>query len=146
MRLYKHLFFILLAITLCTSRTASAAFIIRPACVSTAIVDSPVLYKGEKLYTEEESSNQAYKQRLFGSKTYNKPYVNREKTAKTALILGILGIYPLYGLTAIPALIMGIMAADRRNRYYKQAVWAIILGAIPIAVLIAILVVALLAL
>lgn len=145
MRLYKHLFYILLALLLCTSLNSMAAFVTHP--VSNAqveVADSPV-YKGERLYdpaTMDNTPSQQYKHPT--TRHYTRPYKNHDKEAKLALIMGILGIYPLTFITSIPAIILGIIGADRRNKYYKQAVAGIILGAIPVAVLTIILVVALL--
>ncbi|WP_133162473.1 DUF4190 domain-containing protein [Flavipsychrobacter stenotrophus] len=69
---------------------------------------------------------------LFKKTTYrnqpHKPYHNREKEAKLAFTFGILGllVFPAFGVVA---LILGIMSADRRNKYFSRAKWGIILGA-----------------
>lgn len=142
MRLYKHLFYILLVLSLCTAQKSTAAFIV-PASAG-VVADSPT-YKGERLYdpaVTESTPQQQYNTQP--GRHYNHPYKNHEKEAKLALILGILGIYPLMFITSIPALVLGIIGADRRNKYYKQAVAGIILGAIPVAILLAIVIVALL--
>ena len=108
------------------------------------VADSPV-YKGERLYDPATMDNTPVRQyKNPTTRHYTRPYKNHDKEAKLALIMGILGIYPLTFMTSIPAIVLGIIGADRRNKYYKQAVTGIILGAIPIAVLLIILIVALL--
>ena len=60
---------------------------------------------------------------------YHKPYRNHEKEAKLSLTFGLLGIL-VFAPFGIAALILGIIAADRRNKYFDRAKWGIILGAI----------------
>ena len=144
MRLYKHLFYILLALSVCTSQRSFAAFIPSAGNARMEVADSPV-YKGERLYDPATMDNTPVRQyKNPTTRHYTRPYKNHDKEAKLALIMGILGIYPLTFMTSIPAIVLGIIGADRRNKYYKQAVTGIILGAIPIAVLLIILIVALL--
>ncbi len=145
MRLYKHLFYILLALLMSTSQSSFAAFIPYPAGnARVEVADSPV-YKGERRYDPAiMDNNPAQQNKNPTTRHYTRPYKNHEKEARLALILGILGIYPLTFMTSIPALILGIIGADRRNKYYRQAVTGIILGAVPIAILLIILIVALL--
>ncbi len=69
---------------------------------------------------------------LFKKTNYSnqphKPYHNREQEAKLAFTFGILGllVFPPLG---VAALILGIISADRRNKYFGKAKWGIIMGA-----------------
>lgn len=60
---------------------------------------------------------------------FRRPYRNHEAEAQLAFIFGILGltVFPLF---AIPAFVLGIIAADKRNRLYRRAKTGIILGSI----------------
>lgn len=132
---------IALMLTLFASHSASAAFHTRQ-YLSAPIADTP--YKGERIYREETHGN--YEPRMYvptKKGRYSHPYVNHEHEATLSLIFGILGIY-VFPLFAIPAFVLGIIAADKRNRFYRRAVTGLVLGAIPIAILVIVLIVLLL--
>lgn len=60
---------------------------------------------------------------------YHKPYHNREREAKLAFTFGLLGLLVFFPL-GIAAFILGIIAADRRNKYYDKAKAGLIMGAV----------------
>lgn len=134
---------ILSMLILIHSKQSSAAFYI-PSPAKGDVADSPIIYTGEHLYQDKTPYNNNYSRyndRQY-TRHYNHPYHNREREARLSLIFGAIGLY-FYPL-AIPGLVLGIMAADRRNKYYRKAITGIILSSIPIAVGLIILIVVLL--
>lgn len=129
MHTFKHLLtaFVLCMLLIGSGKTYAAFPVLR----NTTAADSPVIQRGERIYQEqpEPAPRSSYQTPTDG---HRKPYKNHEKEARLAYIFGFLGLY-LYPF-AIPALILGIIGADRRNKYYNKAVWGIVMGAIPIAV------------
>lgn len=116
------------------------SFAAHPVFTPVTMADSP---RGERVYSVDAQPTWRSNNYNNQNRMYRRPYKNHDKEAKLALTFGILSCLYIWPL-AIPALILGIIGADRRNRYYNRAVWGIVLGSIPIATCIVALIVVLL--
>lgn len=140
MNTFKRLFSIA---ALCTLTTCSPkVFGAFPVYTIPTVTDSPVIIRGERVYSVNATPSPRDNYNRQPVNGYRRPYKNREKEAKLAYIFGFLGLY--FYPFSIPALILGIIGADRRNKYYHKAVWGIVMGALPIAIAVAALIVYLL--
>ncbi len=114
---------VLTLLLLINSNQMFAAFPIR-----TVIAQNVAPISGQIISGSQISADTIYKKSEDRYKNH-KHYHNREKEAKMSLTFGILGLL-VFAPFGIPALILGIIAADRRNKYFERAKWGLIMGAI----------------
>lgn len=122
MKLKQILLFMLLFVAIGNSY---GAFPIKP---DTTLIATNVLQANEIYNAAATNSDTIYQKTTYRNQ-YHKPYHNREKEANLAFTFGLLGLL-LFAPLGIPALILGISSADRRNKKYSHAVAGLVMGAV----------------